>query len=85
MVYNFLGKKNGETVSPKNQEAPMEEDTRLAEKINRQLSEFTKRITKGLSKPKRKFVSQMLFGMQVARDVKLSDPPDSVNYYSQIE
>ena len=51
----------------------MEEDTRLAEKINRQLSEFTIHLSRGLSKPKRKFVSQMLFGMQVARDVKLSE------------
>lgn len=51
----------------------MEEDTRLAEKINRQLSEFSRRISRGLNKPKRKFVSQMLFGMQVARDVKLSE------------
>ena len=73
MVYNLFEQKNGETVSPKIKEAPMEEDTRLAEKINRQLSEFTKRISRGLSKPKRKFVSQMLFGMQVARDVKISE------------
>lgn len=51
----------------------MEEDIRLAEKINRQLGEFTKRISRDLSKPKRKFVSQMLFGMQVARDIKLSE------------
>lgn len=51
----------------------MEEDTRLAEKINRQLGEFVKQVSRGLSKPKRKFVSQMLFGMQVARDVKLSE------------
>lgn len=51
----------------------MQEDIRIADKINRQLMGFSKIISKGLTKPKQKFISQMLFGIQVARDIKLSE------------
>lgn len=51
----------------------MDENTRLADKINTQLAAFDKIVSKGLSKPKQKFISQMLFGIQVARDIKLSE------------
>jgi len=51
----------------------MDENTRLADKINSQLDAFTKIVSKGLSKPKQKFISQMLFGIQLARDIKLSE------------
>ena len=57
----------------------MDENTRLADKINTQLAAFSKIVSKGLSKPKQKFISQMLFGIQVARDVKLSEVTHSLD------
>ena len=51
----------------------MNENTSLTDKINTQLAAFNRIVAKGLSKPKQKFISQMLFGIQVARDVKLSE------------
>lgn len=51
----------------------MDENITLAEKINTQLAHFSEIISQGLSKPKQKFISQMLFGIQVARDIKLSE------------
>ena len=51
----------------------MEEDSRILDKINSQLNEFCKRISKGLSKTKRRFIYQTIFGIQAARDVKLSE------------
>lgn len=57
----------------------MNENTRLADKINSQLTAFDKIVSKGLSKPKQKFISQMLFGIQVARDIKLSEVARSLD------
>ena len=51
----------------------MNQDTVIREKVNEQLIKFSAKISKGLKKPKRKFVHQMIFGIQAARDVKLSE------------
>ncbi len=42
-------------VSPK-KEAPMNRDNKLIEKVNYQLEMFVKILSKGLSKPKKKFI-----------------------------
>jgi len=44
-----------------------------------QIKKFSSRLTRGLSKPKRRFVSQILFGMQASRDIKLSNISRSLN------
>lgn len=51
----------------------MSYDTQDSQKLQHQIKRFTSRITKGLSKPKRRFLSQALFGIQASRDVKLSN------------
>lgn len=51
----------------------MKDSTTEGKKVQIQIQQFAKRVTKGLSKPKKRFVSQMLFGMQAGRDVKLSN------------
>jgi hypothetical protein len=66
---NFLPKK----------EAPMSKDIRIVEKINTQLERFVEVLSKGLTKPKRKFIHQMLFGIQASGDIKLSEIARSLN------
>lgn len=51
----------------------MEEDSRILDKINSQLNEFCGRISEGLSKSKKRFIYQVVFGIQASRDVKLSE------------
>lgn len=51
----------------------MNDSTTEGKKVQVQIQQFARKLTKGLSKPKKKFVSQMLFGIQAARDVKLSN------------
>lgn len=51
----------------------MDKDTGIREKVNCQLNKFSKLINKGLTKPKKKFIHQMLFGIQASRDIKLSE------------
>ena len=57
----------------------MNKDNRLIEKINYQLERFVEVLSKGLTKPKKKFIHQMLFGIQASRDVKLSEIARSLN------
>lgn len=51
----------------------MNNSTTDGKKVQHQIARYASKITKGFSKPKRKFISQMLFGMQASRDVKLSN------------
>ncbi len=51
----------------------MNNDSRLLEKINTQLDHFMEVLGKGLPKPQRRFLHQMLFGIQASRDIKLSE------------
>lgn len=51
----------------------MTDDTRISEKVKSEIEQFSRLITQGLTKPKKKFISQMLFGIQASRDVKLSN------------
>lgn len=51
----------------------MNDDTRISEKVKSEIKHFAQIITQGFSRPKKKFISQMLFGIQASRDVKLSN------------
>lgn len=57
----------------------MDKDTIIGEAVQHQIEKFSLRISKGLSKPKKKFVSQVLFGIQASRDIKLSNVSRSLN------
>ena len=41
--------------------------------LQSEIGHFARIITQGLTKPKKKFISQMLFGIQASRDIKLSN------------
>ena len=51
----------------------MNQDTLIREKVNEQLNKFSKVLSKGLKLPKKKFLHQVLFGIQASRDIKLSE------------
>ena len=51
----------------------MADDSKIAGKIKAQITRFSNRISRGLKRPKRKFIAQMLFGIQASKDVKLSN------------
>ena len=51
----------------------MTDDIRISEKVKSEIGRFSQLITQGLTKPKKKFISQMLFGIQASRDIKLSN------------
>ena len=57
----------------------MGEDSKLAWRIKRQLSGFSDRFTEGLGKVRRRFINNMLYGMQCAKDVKLSNVARSLH------
>ena len=48
-------------------------------KIQQQITRFSLDITKGLSRPEKRFISQALFGIQASRDIKLSNISRSLN------
>ena len=47
--------------------------SRLAYQLKREIKKFTNKITKGLSRPKYKFVFQMLYGMLESQSTHLSN------------
>jgi len=51
----------------------MKDNTTISKKVQHQIARFSYRVTKGLTKPKRKFISQVLYGIQASRDIKLSN------------
>lgn len=51
----------------------MTNDIRISEKVKSEIEHFSQSITQGLTKPKKKFIHQMLFGIQASRDIKLSN------------
>jgi len=57
----------------------MSDDSRLEGKIKRQITQFAGRLTDGWAKPLRRFVSQMLYGIQAAEDVKVSNIARALN------
>jgi hypothetical protein len=49
------------------------QSSNLGSRLKAQLTKFSLALTEGLSRPQRKFIGQMLFGMQASQDVKLSN------------
>jgi hypothetical protein len=47
-------------------------DSRTVAAIKGQMSKFSGIIAKGLPKPKQKLIREMIYGMQAAKDIKLS-------------
>jgi len=42
-------------------------------KIRLEITRFSKRLSSGLNKPKRKFLHQMIYGIQASKDIKLTN------------
>jgi hypothetical protein len=57
----------------------MNENSIIGSKIKRQMQMFLNNVSKDLSKARRRFVSQMIFGIQASRDIKLSNISRSLN------
>jgi hypothetical protein len=57
----------------------MADDSRLAAKIKSQITRFAGRLTDGWPKTLRRFVGQVLYGIQAAEDVKVSNIARSLN------
>ena len=51
----------------------MEANSKLAIKIKGQITRYANELSADLSRPKRKFLLQMLYGIQASEDVKLSN------------
>jgi hypothetical protein len=51
----------------------MEHDSKIAGKIKAQITRFSSRLTEGLKKPDRKFIREVIYGIQASKDVKLSN------------
>jgi len=57
----------------------MEHHSKIAGKIKAQISRFGRKISWGYKKPVRKWMIQMLYGIQASKDVKLSNIARSLN------
>lgn len=57
----------------------MEKDSRTCEKVKVQIAKFAGQIAKGFTKPRKKFISQIIYGIQASRDLKLSNISRSLN------
>ena len=51
----------------------MREDSRIGTKIKQQLTRFANGLSEGLREPRRRLIREMMFGIQAAKDVKLSN------------
>lgn len=51
----------------------MSQDKKLGSKIKSQISRFAGQLTQGWDKVRRRFVGEMLYGIQAAKDVKVSN------------
>ena len=57
----------------------MTENSRIAAVVKGQLSKFSGIISRDLPKPKQKLVREMIYGIQAAKDIKLSNITRSLN------
>lgn len=57
----------------------MNNDTTIGKRVQHQIERFSHKVSKGLTKPKKRFVAQSLFGIQASRDIKLSNVSRSLN------
>jgi hypothetical protein len=54
-------------------------DSKLAGKLKAQIKRFSNRLTEELTKPQRRFITEMLYGIQASKDVKISNISRSLN------
>ena len=54
-------------------------DSKLAGKLKAQIKRFSTRLTQDLTKPQRRFIAEMLYGIQASKDVKISNISRSLN------
>ncbi len=57
----------------KPKQSMMDSNAKIANKIKLQISKFSGIISKGFSKPKRRLIKELIFGIQASKDVKLSN------------
>lgn len=57
----------------------MQNDSRLSGKIKAQITRFAGRLTEGLGRVTRRWISEMLYGIQASKDVKVSEVARSLN------
>ena len=57
----------------------MEHNSKIAGRIKAQITRFGRKISGGYKKPLRKWMIQMLYGIQASKDVKLSNVARSLN------
>jgi hypothetical protein len=57
----------------------MGNDSRVIGKIKTQITRFSKKVSAGFPKPTRRFVREMIYGIQAGKDVKLSNVARSLN------
>jgi hypothetical protein len=57
----------------------MTENTRTVAVLKGQISKFSGIISKGLSKPKRKLIKEIIYGIQASKDIKLSHITRALN------
>jgi len=48
-------------------------ESKAAGKIKTQITRFSNRLSSGLNKPKRRFLHQMIYGIQASKDIKLAN------------
>jgi len=57
----------------------MSQDSKLTSKVKTQMTRFVRRLTQGWGRVEGRFVSEMIYGLQAARDVKLSEISRTLN------
>jgi hypothetical protein len=73
-----LARKIEETLQTKRRN-PVEHNSKIAGKIKAQITRFAHKMSGGYKKPVRKWMIQMLYGIQASKDVKLSNIARSLN------
>ncbi len=57
----------------------MGDDNKIAARIKSQITHFARRISGDFKKPRKKFMVEMLYGIQASKDVKLCNIARSLN------
>ena len=74
-----MPKKRVKSLPKSQRRIPMNNDKTITERVQQQITRFSKKVTKELKKSRKRFVSQMIFGIQASRDIKLSNVCRSLN------
>jgi len=57
----------------------MYSEIKLISKVKAQITKFSHKVSRSFKKPKGKFIHQMIYGIQAAKDVKLSNIARALN------